>query len=112
MTTRSSTANTKSGRGEGDTVFPFKVMGLGLVLNIILDPLFIFGPGPFPRLGVAGAAVSAGGFFAGGVAAGRSSETYTGWESFGIDGTRNAHLSAGVKTAGMDDRGDTGHQSN
>ncbi len=45
-------------RGEGDTIFPFKVMGLGLVLNIILDPLFIFGPGPFPRLGVAGAAVT------------------------------------------------------
>jgi putative MATE family efflux protein len=45
-------------RGEGDTIFPFKVMGLGLVLNIVLDPLFIFGPGPFPRLGVAGAAVT------------------------------------------------------
>jgi putative MATE family efflux protein len=45
-------------RGEGDTAFPFKVMAVGLVLNIILDPLFIFGPGPFPRLGVAGAAVT------------------------------------------------------
>ena len=32
--------------------------------------------------GVAGAAASAAGFFAGGVAAGASSETYTGWESF------------------------------
>ena len=45
-------------RGEGDTAFPFRVMAVGLVLNIILDPLFIFGPGPFPRLGVAGAAVT------------------------------------------------------
>lgn len=45
-------------RGEGDTIFPFKVMALGLALNIVLDPLFIFGPGPFPRLGVAGAAVT------------------------------------------------------
>jgi len=45
-------------RGEGDTIFPFKVMALGLTLNIILDPLFIFGPGPFPRLGVRGAAVT------------------------------------------------------
>jgi len=45
-------------RGEGDTAFPFKVMAVGLVLNIVLDPLFIFGPGPFPRLGVAGAAVT------------------------------------------------------
>jgi reductive dehalogenase len=32
--------------------------------------------------GVAGAAASAGGFFVGGVAAGRNSESYTGWESF------------------------------
>ena len=45
-------------RGEGDTMFPFKVMALGLVLNIILDPIFIFGLGPIPRLGVAGAAVT------------------------------------------------------
>ncbi len=45
-------------RGEGDTAFPFKVMAVGLALNIVLDPLFIFGPGPFPRLGVAGAAVT------------------------------------------------------
>ena len=38
-------------RGEGDTAFPFKVMAVGLVLNIVLDPLFIFGPGPFPCAG-------------------------------------------------------------
>ncbi|MFO7652798.1 MAG: MATE family efflux transporter [Candidatus Krumholzibacteriia bacterium] len=45
-------------RGEGDTIFPFKVMAAALGLNVILDPLFIFGPGPFPRLGVAGAALT------------------------------------------------------
>ncbi len=45
-------------RGEGDTIFPFKIMALGLGLNIILDPLFIFGLGPLPRLGVKGAAVT------------------------------------------------------
>ena len=45
-------------RGEGDTVFPLKAMALGLALNIVIDPLFIFGVGPFPRLGVAGAAVT------------------------------------------------------
>ena len=45
-------------RGEGDTIFPFKVMAVALLLNIVIDPLFIFGPGPFPRLGVAGAAVT------------------------------------------------------
>lgn len=43
-------------RGEGDTMFPFRTMALALALNVVLDPLFIFGPGPFPELGVAGAA--------------------------------------------------------
>ena len=45
-------------RGEGDTMFPFKVMALGLLLNVVLDPIFIFGLGPAPRLGVAGAALT------------------------------------------------------
>lgn len=45
-------------RGEGDTIFPFKLMAMALGLNIVLDPLLIFGPGPFPRLGVAGAAAT------------------------------------------------------
>jgi len=43
-------------RAEGDTMLPFKTMAIALACNIILDPLFIFGPGPFPELGVAGAA--------------------------------------------------------
>lgn len=45
-------------RGEGDTIFPFKVMATALGLNAILDPLFIFGWGPIPEMGVAGAAVT------------------------------------------------------
>jgi putative MATE family efflux protein len=45
-------------RSEGDTIFPFKVMALALALNAVLNPLLIFGPGPLPRLGVQGAALT------------------------------------------------------
>ncbi len=38
--------------GEGDTKFPMAVAALGTVLNIILDPIFIF----TLNMGVAGAA--------------------------------------------------------
>ncbi|MCK4579570.1 MAG: MATE family efflux transporter [Candidatus Marinimicrobia bacterium] len=40
--------------GEGDTMRPMKIMGVGTILNIILDPIMIFGL----DLGVVGAAVA------------------------------------------------------
>jgi len=45
-------------RGEGNTVTPMQVMIVGTLVNIALDPLLIFGIGPFPVLGVQGAALA------------------------------------------------------
>lgn len=45
-------------RGMGDTKTPMKIIGLALALNAVLDPIFIFGMGPFPRMGAAGAALA------------------------------------------------------
>jgi putative MATE family efflux protein len=45
-------------RGFGDAVTPMWALGIASLLNIGLDPLFIFGLGPFPRLEVAGSAVA------------------------------------------------------
>lgn len=44
--------------GAGDSTTPFRINTLGLVTNIILDPILIFGLGPVPALGVAGAALA------------------------------------------------------
>jgi len=45
-------------RGSGDTITPMLVMFGTVVLNIMLDPFLIFGWGPFPQLGVEGAAIA------------------------------------------------------
>jgi putative MATE family efflux protein len=44
--------------GAGDSTTPFRINAVGLVVNILVDPLLIFGWGPFPQLGVAGAAMA------------------------------------------------------
>ncbi len=45
-------------RASGDTRTPTKI-GIGVVvLNMVLDPLLIFGTGPLPELGVVGASVA------------------------------------------------------
>ena len=44
--------------GSGRSDIPFYFNSLGLITNIILDPLLIFGVGPIPEMGVKGAAVA------------------------------------------------------
>ncbi|MCU8167204.1 MATE family efflux transporter [Vibrio vulnificus] len=45
-------------RATGDTKTPAKIMMLAGLINGVLDPLLIFGVGPFPELGIQGAAIA------------------------------------------------------
>ncbi|RQG92741.1 MATE family efflux transporter [Natrarchaeobius halalkaliphilus] len=45
-------------RGYGSTRAPMRVMLVSVIINLVIDPLLIFGVGPLPRLEIAGAAVA------------------------------------------------------
>ncbi|WP_311481268.1 MATE family efflux transporter [uncultured Anaerococcus sp.] len=49
---------TQSFTSLGDSFTPFVINAVGLAINMVLDPVLIFGLGPFPHMGAKGAALA------------------------------------------------------
>nr|WP_297458394.1 MATE family efflux transporter [uncultured Halomonas sp.] len=82
-------------RAHGDTRLPGKLMVLTSLINLILDPLLIFGIGPWPGLGLPGAAWATAIAFASGLFLVARRLRHTGWLArHGLTG--EARQSAGM----------------
>jgi putative MATE family efflux protein len=44
--------------GTGNSKLPFRINAIGLISNVVINPLLIFGLGPFPKLGSNGSAIA------------------------------------------------------
>ena len=67
-------------RATGDAATPLRLLAVAALVNVVLDPILIFGLGPFPRLEVLGAAIAT--ILSWGAA------TLTGWVLIGRIGVR------------------------
>ena len=74
-------------QASGNSIGPMVIQGVGAIVNLILDPILIFGLLGFPRLEVAGAAIATGlgqmvGMIIGLVMVGRSSIVHVSFRGF------------------------------